>query len=156
MKIRWNSIGNCCKLLQAIQRQCKELAAALGFDKNSCPMNRISKVGRSGIDQEIRGWFLEKSMLLPTWVVFCSVSWKSELGNRSNHQRAVLRFSWSEGVLPECGGEVIFLLKPHREGPERLTTNFLRQASQHCQVFLRFQSSFVLHEIKNSTVVPIY
>jgi len=103
------------------QGQCKELRCCTRFDKNSCLMTGIRKVGRSGIDQEIRGCSEAVHASFLHGRILFRILGKVRNWNRSNQfSRAVSDFSWkwrSATLMGVC--KVIFLLN-HREGPERL------------------------------------
>jgi Lrp/AsnC family transcriptional regulator len=145
------------KLLQLLQADskanAKQLASALGLTKTPV-YDRIRKLEESGLIKKYVA-VLEQAMLPSYMVVFCSVSLESQkLEAIESFSRAVSDFS----EVKECylmGGASDFLLKlivRDLNDYHQFSSGKLAALPNISQI----QSSFVLHEIKNSTVVPIY
>jgi Lrp/AsnC family transcriptional regulator len=145
------------KLLQLLQADSKAnakgLAAALGLTKTPV-YDRIRKLEEAGLIKKYVA-VLEQSMLPSYMVVFCSVSLESQ------KLEAIESFSRSVSDFPEVkecylmGGASDFLLKlivKDLNDYHQFSSGKLAALPNISQI----QSSFVLHEIKNSTVVPIY
>lgn len=145
------------KLLQLLQTDSKTnvkvLCSELGLTKTPV-YDRIRRLEEGGLIKNYVA-VLEKSVLPTYMVVFCTVSLESQkLEAIESFSNAVLEFS----EVKECylmGGASDFLLKLivkdlndyHQFSSGKLAA--LKNVSQ-------IQSSFVLNEIKNTTVVPIY
>ena len=142
------------KLLQTNSRaNVKELSTQLGLTKTPV-YDRIRRLEKEGvIDKYVAVLDQQK---LPTYmVVFCSVSLESQkLEELESFSAAVLEFP----EVMECylmGGVKDFLLKlvvKDLHDYHLFSSGKLAALSNIAQI----QSSFVLNEIKCSTVMPIY
>lgn len=145
------------RLLQLLQEDSKtnvkELAAELGLTKTPV-YDRVRRLEEGGLIKKYVA-VLEKSVLPSYMVVFCSVSLESQkLEAIESFSAAVSNFS----EVKECylmGGASDFLLKlivRDLNDYHQFSSGKLAALPNISQI----QSSFVLNEIKNSTVVPIY
>jgi Lrp/AsnC family transcriptional regulator len=131
----------------------KELAAKLGLTKTPV-YDRVRRLEEAGLIKKYVA-VLEKTVLPSYMVVFCSVSLESQ------KLEAIESFSAAVSNFPEVkecylmGGASDFLLKlivRDLNDYHQFSSGKLAALPNISQI----QSSFVLHEIKNSTVVPIY
>jgi Lrp/AsnC family transcriptional regulator len=142
------------ELLQADSKiSVKELASLLGLTKTPV-YDRIRKLEDEGLIKKYVA-VLEKSLLPTYMVVFCSVSLENQkLEAIESFSNAVAEFP----EVKECylmGGANDFLLKlfvKDLNDYHQFSSGKLAALSNVSQI----QSSFVLNEIKTSTVVPIY
>ena len=145
------------KLLQLLQADSKTnvkiLASKLGLTKTPI-YDRIRRLEENGLIKKYVA-VLERSMLPSYMVIFCSVSLESQI------LEAIEAFSKSVLEFPEVlecylmGGEKDFLLKlivKDLNDYHLFSSGKLAALSNISQI----QSSFVLNEIKNSTIIPIY
>lgn len=145
------------KLLELLQsdskNSVKELASKLGLTKTPV-YDRIRRLEEGGLIRKYVA-VLEPSLLPSYMVVFCSVSLDSQkLEAIESFSSAVLEFP----EVLECylmGGANDFLLKlivKDLNDFHQFSSGKLAALNNISQI----QSSFVLNEIKSSTVVPIY
>ena len=142
------------ELLQADSKtNVKELASALGLTKTPV-YDRIRRLEESGLINKYVA-VLEPSMLPSYMVIFCSVSLENQ------KLEAIKSFSNAVADFPEVkecylmGGANDFLLKlivKDLNDYHQFSSGKLAALSNVSQI----QSSFVLNEVKTSTVVPIY
>lgn len=145
------------ELLRLLQidskRSVKELASELGLTKTPV-YDRIRRLEEAGvIDKYVAVLEPEK---LPTFmVVFCTVSLESQkLETIESFGQAVLEFP----EVMECylmGGSSDFLLKLIVQDLKDYHT-FSSGKLARLKYVSQIESSFVLNEVKNSTVVPVY
>jgi DNA-binding Lrp family transcriptional regulator len=131
----------------------KDLASKLGLTKTPV-YDRVRRLEESGMIKKYVA-VLEQSMLPSYMVIFCSVSLESQkLESIESFRDAVLKFP----EVLECylmGGANDFLLKlivKDLNDYHLFSSGKLAALSNISKI----QSSFVLHEIKNSTILPIY
>jgi Lrp/AsnC family transcriptional regulator len=145
------------KLLALLQEDSKinvkDLASKLGLTKTPV-YDRVRRLEESGLIKKYVA-VLEKSMLPTYMVIFCSVSLESQkLEAIESFSKAVLQFP----EVLECylmGGANDFLLKlivKDLNDYHLFSSGKLAALSNISQI----QSSFVLHEVKNSNIIPVY
>jgi DNA-binding Lrp family transcriptional regulator len=145
------------KLLALLQEDSKinvkDLASKLGLTKTPV-YDRVRRLEESGLIKKYVA-VLEQSMLPSYMVIFCSVSLESQkLEAIESFSKAVLQFP----EVLECylmGGANDFLLKlivKDLNDYHLFSSGKLAALSNISQI----QSSFVLHEVKNSNIIPVY
>ena len=145
------------RLLQLLQEDSKtnvkELASELGLTKTPV-YDRIRRLEEGGLIKKYVA-VLKQSMLPSYMVVFCSVTLESQkLETIESFSAAVSEFP----EVMECylmGGANDFLLKlivKDLTDYHQFSSGKLAALSMVSQI----ESSFVLNEVKSSTVVPIY